>query len=329
MEILVTGGTGGIGKKLIPILISKGHHISVLCRNKQKAEEMLPPNCHIIIGDVTDKPSIQGCCKGIDIVYHLIGISGNERPSERALAKYRKVNVEGTRNIVDEAEKASVKRFIYVSSIAAMGLVTKMPISSESECHPFLPYHVSKYEAEQLILERVRTDGFPAIILRPAQVYGVGGEYTYQNIINMINRGFFPKIGHRDALVSHCYIDDLITTLTLLVDKGEDGEIFISTTEKSIGFYESVRLIAKLMNRRVFFVPVPRWLMIILAFIIEKIWSMIGKVPPVTRSNIIAVTTDRVYDLSKNKQVLGFVSSLTMEEGISRCVEYNKGTGLI
>ncbi len=80
MKILLTGGTGGIGKMLIPKLINDGHQISVLCRNKNKAEAMLPRGCRIIIGDVTDADSIKGCCDGIDVVYHLVGISGNERP---------------------------------------------------------------------------------------------------------------------------------------------------------------------------------------------------------------------------------------------------------
>lgn len=328
MKILITGGTGGMGKMLIPKLINDGHQISVLCRNKNKAEAMLPRGCRIIIGDVTDADSIKGCCDGIDVVYHLVGISGNERPSEYQFARYRKVNVQGTKNMVDEAQERGVRRFIYVSSIAAMGLVKKMPINSESECNPKLPYHVSKYEAEQVILNAVKDKGFPAIILRPSQVYGVGGEYTYQNIIRMVKRGLFPKIGLHDHMVSHCYMDDLITTLTLALNKGAVGNIYICTTEKSIGFYESVKLIAKYMNRRLFMIPIPRWGMMIVAFFVEKLYALKGKTPPVTRSNIKAVTADRIYDLSKNMRDLGFISSVTMEEGIKRCVEYNKQQGV-
>ncbi len=209
-----------------------------------------------------------------------------------------------------------------------MGFCKKMPINSESECNPKLPYHVSKYEAEQVILNAVKDKGFPAIILRPSQVYGVGGEYTYQNIIRMVKRGLFPKIGLHDHMVSHCYMDDLITTLTLALNKGAVGNIYICTTEKSIGFYESVKLIAKYMNRRLFMIPIPRWVMMIVAFFVEKLYALKGKTPPVTRSNIKAVTADRIYDLSKNMRDLGFISSVTMEEGIKRCVEYNKQQGV-
>ena len=325
MEILVTGGTGKIGSKLIPVLIENGHRISVLVRNKEKACNLLPPDCRVIIGDITNPNSIQGCCDGIDIVYHLVGISGNERPSEREFARYRKVNVEGLRNVINEA-KGKVKRFIYVSSIAAMGIVKEMPISPDSVCRPYNPYQVSKYEAEQLVLQEVKDNQFPAIILRPSQVYGVGGEYSYQNIMKMVKMGFLPKM--REALVSHCYIDDLISTLSCVVDKGTCGSIYICTTEKSIGFYESVRLISTLMNRKVVLVPVSRWIIYSMAFFIEKICALLGRKPFVTRNNIIAMTTDRIYDLSKNKEDLGFTSSVTMEEGIRRCVLSNLDKGI-
>ena len=328
MKVLLTGGTGGIGKVLIPKLMQEGHQISVLCRNREKAENMFPNECSIIIGDVTSADTIKGCCEDIDVVYHLVGISGNERPSEYQFARYRKVNVLGTQNIVNEAINSGVKRFVYVSSIAAMGFVTKLPINSESGCNPILPYHVSKYEAEQIILKSVKEKGLPAIILRPAQVYGVGGEYTYQNFIKLVKRGVFPKIGMRDHMVSHCYMDDLITMLTLAVDKGKIGNIYICATEKSIGFYESVRLIAKYMNHKLFLIPIPRWGMMTVAFFVEKIFGFIGKQPPFTRSNIKAVTTDRIYDLSKNMRDFGFISSVTMEEGIKKCVDYNRELGL-
>ena len=328
MRILITGGTGFIGKKLIPVLQEQGHEISVLCRKREKAEKMLPNNCKIVLGDITDAESLKGCCAGIDMLYQLVGLSGNELPSDHQFARFRKVNVEGLRNIVEEAKRAHVKRFIQVSSIAAMGIVKKMPINAESKCEPYLPYQVSKREGELLVLKEVKENGFPAIIVRPAKVYGPEGEDSYQSIINMCKKGIFPRVGMRDAQVSHCYIDDLISTLALLTEKGKVGEIYICATEKGIGFYESVRLVAKLMNKKVTMIPIPRWLMASIAYCIELIFGCMGKKSPVTRKNVIAATTDRIYDFSTNKRDIGFVSSITMEEGIRRCVEYNKQKGL-
>ena len=328
MNILITGGSGFIGRKLIPILVNEGHAVSVLCRNKEKASKLLIPQCRIIVGDITDANSIKGCCDGIDMVYQLVGLSGNELPSNYQFERFRRVNVEGLRNIVDEAKRADVKRFIQVSSIAAMGIVKEMPISGDSVCDPYLPYQVSKREGELLVMKEVKENGFPAIIVRPAKVYGVGGEDSYQSIIKMCKTGFFPKVGIKDTMVSHCYIDDLITTLSLLTEKGEIGETYICATEESIGFYESVKLVSKAMNKHVTLVPIPRFLMASAAYCIERVFSLMGKKPPVTYRNVIAATTDRIYDFTANKKDIGFVSSVTMEEGIRRCVEYNKARGL-
>ena len=328
MNILITGGTGFIGRKLIPELKKQGHIISVLCRNKEKALSILPNDCKIIVGDITDAESLKGCCDGIDMVYQLVGLSGNELPSEHQFARFRKVNVEGLHNIVLEAERAHVKRFVQVSSIAAMGIVKQMPINAESKCEPYLPYQVSKREGELLVLKEVKENNFPAIIIRPAKVYGVGGEDSYQSIIKMCKKGIFPKVGLKDTQVSHCYVDDLITTLSLLTEKGKIGEIYICATEKGIGFYESVELVAKLMDKKVRMIPIPRWLMASMAYCIEVVFGWMGKKAPVTRRNVIAATTDRIYDFTANKRDIGFVSSVTMEEGIRRCVEYNKEKGL-
>ena len=150
--------------------------------------------------------------------------------------------------------------------------------------------------------------------------------FNSDNIIKMIKMGIIPKM--REAVVSYCYIDDLISTLSCSIDKGKCGNIYICATEKSIGFYESVRLISSFMNRKVILVPVPRWIMYSIAFLLENTCALLGKKPFVTRSNIIAMTTDRIYDLSKNKEDFGFISNVTMEEGIRRCVMYNKDKGL-
>ena len=328
MNILITGGTGFLGQRLVSILMMLGHNVSVLCRNKEKAEMVLPSGCQVVIGDVMVVESLNGICNGIDMVYQLVGLSGNELPSKYQFERFRKVNVEGLRNIVNEAKRAGVKRFIQVSSIAAMGIVKQIPISGNSICDPYLPYQVSKREGELLVMKEVKENGFPAIIVRPAKVYGVGGEDSYQSIIKMCKTGFFPKVGIKDTMVSHCYIDDLITTLSLLTEKGKIGETYICATEKSIGFYESVRLVSKAMNKHVTFIPIPRFLMAAAAYCIERVFGFFGKKPPVTYRNVIAATTDRIYDFTANKRDIGFVSSVTMEEGIKRCVEYNKAKGL-
>lgn len=330
MKILITGATGFIGLKLVDALHAKGHELFALCRDKVKAKKLLPEKCHVIIGDITNRDSLKGCCEGIDMVYQLVAQVGNDLPSELAMKKFRKVNVDGLQNIVDEAKRAGVKRFISVSSIAAMGIVKKMPISAQSKCEPYLPYQKTKREGELLILKEVKENNFPGIIVRPAKVYGVGEkEYSYLSIAKLCKKGFFPKVGLGDTMVSHCYIDDLVTNLVLLTERGKIGEIYIFATDKSIGFYQSVELIAKELDKKVIFLPVPKCFMKSVAYGIELIYNVFGKKAPVTRRNVMAATTDRIYDFTKNKHDLGFVSNVAMEEGIKRVLSYYKQENLL
>lgn len=330
MKILICGATGFVGLKLVNALLEKGHTVTALCRDEKKAEALLPKECRILIGDITDRESITGSCDGIDMVYQLIAQVGNDLPSEKAMEKFRKVNVGGLQNIVDEAKRAGVKRFVSVSSIAAMGIVEQCPISERSKCEPYLPYQITKREGELLCLKEYEENGFPVIIVRPAKVYGIGErEYSYMQIVKTCKKGFFPKVGMKDTMVSHCYIDDLIINLSLLTNRGKIGKTYIFATEEAIGFYESVRLVVNELNLKVCFIPIPRFLMSSLAYIIENAYNMISRNPPVTRRNVIAATTDRFYDFSSNKEDLGFVSSVTMEEGIKKVLNYYKQESLI
>lgn len=330
MNILITGGTGFIGLLLIDKLLGKGHKIRVLVRNEDKARRLLGNKCSIWVGDITNKISLNGCCDGIDVVYQLVAKTGNDLPSATTLESFRDVNVRGLNNICQEAIKAGVKRFISVSSIAAMGIVKNGKINGDSPCEPYLPYQISKREGELLVLKLVKERNFPAIIVRPAKVYGVGErEYSYLSIAKLCKKGFFPKVGTGKNLVSHCYITDLIDGLVSCLDRGKIGSIYIFASEKSIGLNDSAKMIAKLLGKKIILIPIPKWFMISVASIIEHICIAIGKKTPVTKRNVEAATTDRVYDLSKEKAELGFISKISMEEGITRVISYYQERGLI
>ena len=153
MNILITGGTGFIGEHFVPELLKDNHSIRLLVRNIDKAKKLFGDKCEYFVADINDKEALKGCCDNIDVVYHMVAKVGNELPTEETLRQFREVNVEGTRNIVEEAKKANVKRFIFVSSIAAMGIVHEDVITEKSKCTPYLPYQISKYEAENMLIE--------------------------------------------------------------------------------------------------------------------------------------------------------------------------------
>src|SRR3989344_5774778 len=110
MNILITGGNGFLGKKVIKNLVAIGHHVKVLVIPEEDCTELAAhgKNITIIRGDLTQKETITGICKGIDTVIHLAALLNNSNRHLNML-----INYEATQNIADEAEAAGVQRFIF------------------------------------------------------------------------------------------------------------------------------------------------------------------------------------------------------------------------
>ena len=330
MNILITGGTGFVGINLIPLFLKNGHNVSVLCRDRQKAIKLLDHRVKIIIGDVIDKDSIKGCCRHIDVVYHMVAKVGNDLPSDKTLAAFRKVNVVGTTNMVEEAKKNNVKKFIFISSIAAMGIVKEGIITENSPCTPYLPYQISKWEAEQVVNDAFKKGGLHTMIIRPTKVYGYGErEYSYLSLCKLCKRGFFPKIGTGRNMTCHLYISDLIDALYNSLNGGISGETYILASKGSVSLTESARIIAQEINKPIYFIYIPTFLMVTMAFIAEHFFLMLGSRPPVTKRNVMATVSDRIYDISKSERDLNFYPKITMKEGIKKVVAYYKELHLI
>ena len=328
MNILVTGGTGFIGGYFVPMLLGAGYNVRLLVRNREKAEKQFGNKCEYFVGDVTDRNSIKGCCNEIDIVFHLVAKSGNELPTKENFEVFRRINVGGTENII--AECGNIKKFIYVSSTAAMGLVKDNPINEKSKCNPYLPYQVTKYEVEELIRKKCKEEGFPGIIVRPTKIYGINERgYNYLTLAKMVKKGIFLKIGSGHNYTSNVYVSDFAQALYKLVDNGVIGETYIITSEKSIDFIESGKIIADCLGKKLRVVRVPGWLMVFAATLEERMFLLLGKTPIVTKRNIQMTMQDRIYDISKAKKELGYEPQVSMEQGIKTVIKWYQEQGII
>lgn len=321
MNILVTGGTGFVGEHFIPLLLKDGHYVRLLVRNIEKGKELFGDSCEYFKGDITDSKSLIGACNSIDIVFHMAGKAGNELPSEENFEAFRRVNVSGTRNIVEECKKHGVKRFVYVSSIAAMGIVKQCPITEKSKCDPYLPYQVSRHEAEQYLLSQYRDTGFPIIIIRPTKIYGIGEHVpSYLTLVNLCKKGIWFKVGKGKNYTSNVYITDLAFGLAQCVDNGRLGEIYILTSDDSIEFSRVGQIISRKIGRKIHTIPMPTALMVSCAGFVEWVMTKLHKRPIVTKRNIEATVNDRVYSIDKAQSELGYSPKVKMADGIERVI---------
>jgi dihydroflavonol-4-reductase len=169
VTVLITGATGQVGNAIARRLADDGVEVRALVRSPERAK-VLPAGAQAVFGDVTDAPSLQEALEGCATVYHASGIPEQWR---RDADEFTRVNVEGTRNVVEAALAAGVERFVYTSTDDVLVQGPGEPFD-ESVLNPnpgLTPYQRSKQEADRIVtagLER----GLAAVFLHPAGMYG-------------------------------------------------------------------------------------------------------------------------------------------------------------
>ena len=198
MKLAVTGGTGFVGSRLLDAAAADGHQISALTRRP------MPPRANIdwVSGSLEQPDALGKLVAGADAVIHVAGVI-----SGRTAADFDRANVDGTQAMLDAAEKAGVKRFVHVSSIAAREPELSL-------------YGASKAKSEKL----VSNSGLPFAIVRPPAVYGPGDKETLE-LFKMAKLGMvlLPPAGRLSLL----HADDLVRLLLALAPAGAPNELTI------------------------------------------------------------------------------------------------------
>ncbi|MCM8795543.1 MAG: NAD-dependent epimerase/dehydratase family protein, partial [Candidatus Omnitrophica bacterium] len=164
MGVLVTGSPGWLGTRLIEILYGKKREVRCLVFPKADDTCLKRLGAEIFKGDLTIPETLRGVCEGIDTVFHCAGII-----HPKNIGELYKINFEGTRNILEEAIKSKVKRFIYVSSNSVGGTnISRDRLMTESDLpRPYKHYGLSKYKAECIVNQAYREGRIKTTIIRP------------------------------------------------------------------------------------------------------------------------------------------------------------------
>ena len=233
-RILVTGATGFIGLVYCQHLIDKNVQVRVLLRDGSKAAS-LPANLNAqeIIGDLSDSELMRSACQGIDTVVHLAGIAHVAGISEKQLWE---TNTAGTRNLLDAAIDAKVRRLVFVSSSLAQ--------AAEPGGVDATSYGKSKWAAEKELHQAQDKGQIETVILRPVNVYGAGMKGNISGMISMLDSGRLPPLPALTSRISLVSADDMAQALRLATNVEQavgktyaitDGEMYVITDiEKAI-----------------------------------------------------------------------------------------------
>lgn len=305
MNILVTGANGFIGSKLCEKLLALGHDVRGLVRASSDLSFLESIPIQQFTGDITRPETLTEPLQNVDQVYHVAGLASDWG----SMALFRRINVDGTRHMLEAAQKAGVQKFIHVSSVAVMGF-GRTNVTEEMDPLPTkFPYVISKLEGERLALDFARQHGLALTVIRPGDVYGPHDRTWMLPMLTEMDKGNMGHVAGGRAELAPVYIDNLIQALRLAAEKdAANGEVFLITDGIHITWREIVNKLARLLDVPEPKLSVPFPVGYAAAVSMEVVYRLLGikKAPLLTTYRITHGGKDFHFSIDKARRVLGY-----------------------
>lgn len=323
-EILITGGSGFVGRAVLDLLVAEGRTVRALTRSDESAAALSAAGAEPVRGDLADPDSLERAMAGCGLVFHVAGLNGFCLPDPGALTQ---VNVEGTRATVRAAGVAGVRRIVYTSSAATIG-EAHGAVATEHTPHrgDFLShYERSKFEAERVAFLTAAEAGVELVSVNPSSVQGPGRTRgTAKILIDALNGRLHMIVDSRMSLVD---VADCARGHLLAAERGVAGERYLlSGMILTVG--EALELLAQISGRRGNPRRLPGPLALAMAGGVEVVARARGRRPSVCREMVRTILHGHAYDGSRATRELG-LDYTPIEESLRRTVEWYVSEGLV
>lgn len=314
MKVLITGATGLLGDHLLQALQQRGEQIRALVLPVENAEKLIAQGVEVVRGDVTDAGTLAPAVNDIEIIFHLAGMMGVNRP----LAEYRLVNVTGSENLYRAAQAAGVRRFVHTSSHTVYGLGYGRFLTEKDALRPDPdPYSITKAEGDRLMQRLMLKSGVETVILRPGTFFGPGDRLHFGRIAQRMRNGKGVIIGRGDNALPFCYVTDVVQGFLLAAyhDKAP-GNVYNVSNDRPLTQQEIFNAIAddvggKRPTRRLPYLPVYYG-----SIVAEKAALIAHTRPIVTRLGVMMFGTDTRHSVEKARSELGYEPKVDIRQGI-------------
>ncbi len=322
-RILITGANGFIGGRLAERLAQEeGARVRGLVRRAGATLRGRPAQgnhtglpLQATVGDITDPAAITAAVRDCDAVVHCAAMQG----ARGYLRDFRRVNVQGTLDLLRAAKDAGVARFVHLSTINVHGYPPPRDANADSPL-AFTGdfYSISKAEGERAAWEFFTNYHLPITIIRPACTYGPRSQAWTLAPIQRLRRGAPVLIGKGDGMCNAVYIDNLID-LILLAFKNDAaiGQAFIGAEGRGVTWREFYGAYAQMVG-----IPrvnaMPRGFAFLAAMGFEAIARVTGRGARIARASVEFYSHKVVFDIEKSKRLLGYAPRVSFEEGMEK-----------
>ncbi|RKU01387.1 NAD-dependent dehydratase [Burkholderia sp. Nafp2/4-1b] len=310
MRIGVSGATGFVGRALVQTLCDAGYDVVALVRRHAGDLDARATECVMADDDFASVAAGQPALPPCSAFVHLAArVHVMHDDATDPLASYRAANVQGALNALDAACRAGVRRFVFVSSVKALGEHENgRPLREDDVPSPGDPYGISKHEAEVALREACAARGIELAVVRPPLVYGPGVRANFLGLMRAVARGVPLPLGAAHAQRSMVYLGNLVDALRFLAtrENATDG-VFHVTDGRDQSVADLVAGIAAALGRSPRLVPVP------------VAWLRVAGALTGRRAAIDRLTSPLRIDCAQLR-ALGWVPPFSVEQGLARTV---------
>src|SRR5438445_4302025 len=327
MKVLITGATGLLGDHLLQALQQRGEQIRALVLPAENAEKLIAQGVDVVRGDVTDASTLVPAVKDIDIIIHLAGMMGVNRP----LAEYRLVNVTGSENLYKAAQAAGVRRFVHTSSHTVYGLGHARFLTENDPLQPDPdPYSLTKAEGDCLMRRLMLNSEVETVILRPGTFFGPGDRLHFGRMAQKMKDGKGVIIGRGDNALPFCYVTDVVQGFMLAAyHENAPGNVYNITNDRPLTQLEMFNAIADAVGGVRPTLHLPYLPIYYGSIVAERVVARVTHTKPVVKQlGAMMFGSDNRHSVGKARRELGYEPKVDLREGIKLAAEWFNAGGM-
>jgi nucleoside-diphosphate-sugar epimerase len=320
MRILVTGGTGFVGRQLVQALLERGHSVRAHGRNEEVGRALAAAGAEIAIGELRNAAGVSAACADREVVYHVGALSA----AWGRAADFHAINVGGTANVIAGCRAHGVKRLIYVSSPSVT--FDGHDCLKQTEAAPYPRRYLAVYSlTKKLGEDLVRAAGaeLATVIVRPKAIFGPGDTTLLPKLLAAARQQRLPQVGRGANLVDLTYVDNVVHALVLALDANRAaGNVYLVTNSEHVPLWEVVRTVLRRLDLNANLRVLPYRVAYLLAAGMELRACLLGGDPLLTRYTTAILGKTQTYDITAAQRDLGYAPVVSVAEGIERTMTW-------
>ena len=319
MKVLITGATGFLGKYVVKELKNNGYQVVAFGRNEKIGKALIDSNVEFFKGDIENKEDLLRAFQGCSAVIHAAALS----TVWGKWSNFYKVNVLGTRNIVEICEKQGLKLVFVSSPSIYAGAKDQLDVKeNEAPKDNNLNFYIkSKIMAENII----KNSKLNYMIIRPRGLFGIGDTSIIPRLLDLNKKMGIPLFADGKQKVDVTCVENVAYALRLALENEKySRQIYNITNDEPIEFKEILTLFFNELGTEGKYLKWNYRLILILVSILEKVYKLFGieKEPPLTKYTLYLMRYSQTLNIDKAKKELGYYPQISVLEGVKKYVKH-------